>query len=368
MSVFSVIILVRLPYSHLCVIDHILMRRPPAQSTDDGLAHCDQSIPPFQSEVSDRTDAMLHAVARPREPSSHAPSVTVVICTCNRPTELFACLTALAKQRDTQFETLVVDNAPGHGDAKAVAARFGVGYLAEPHRGLSRARNAGLVATWTEIVAYLDDDMIPEEHWLTQLLSGFDHPGIACVTGPVAHKQDAGIESATLQYGFYAGSVSFTLSRQSRYWFESANFGGIGDGNFAVRREAMIAAGGFNVHLGRGALIDGGEEHYAFFRLVHSGYAASYVPEAVVFHPRQPMTSQLKRHAMAINVAYALVLAIRHPQYLGRLTRFFIQGLLRVRRPWRHDPSRASGSMKQARFPLSRAPKAAPMALSADND
>src|SRR5439155_19857996 len=53
-----------------------------------------------------------------------------------------------------------------------------------PNRGLSSARNTGLVAATGEIVAYLDDDAYPDPHWLTYLAATFLSTSHAGVGGP----------------------------------------------------------------------------------------------------------------------------------------------------------------------------------------
>ena len=69
------------------------------------------------------------------------------------------------------------------------------------------------------------------------------------------------------------GHPESVFDRETPFWFERANFGGIGDGgNMAFRRCVFDIWPGFDERLGRGAVIDGGEEHYAFFSLLDRGY------------------------------------------------------------------------------------------------
>jgi hypothetical protein len=78
------------------------------------------------------------------------------------------------------------------------------------------------------------------------------------------------------------------VDRQTPAWFERANFGGIGDGgNMAFRRYAFAVWPGFDVRLGRGALLHGGEEHLRVLlpdrswlsrRVYPAGGGASSVP------------------------------------------------------------------------------------------
>ena len=169
-------------------------------------------------------------------------SVTVVICTHNRPLLLERCLKRLQQVDYPDFSVLVVDSAPQSCETKLLAARFGVKYEVSPLKGLSRARNIGTRATQTSIIAYLDDDMIPHSGWLRSLIDGFSDNDIAAVTGPVLNLKfddliDAGLQSQVDWSPW--GPHRFDVDRSTAQWFERANFGGIGDGNFALRRSGF---------------------------------------------------------------------------------------------------------------------------------
>ena len=62
------------------------------------------------------------------------------------------------------------------------------------------------------------------------------------------------------------------VDRAAPEWFERANFGGIGDGNMALRRAVFASWPGFEEGIGRGMPVCGGEEHYAFFALIERGH------------------------------------------------------------------------------------------------
>lgn len=51
--------------------------------------------------------------------------------------------------------------------------------------GLGGARNTGLAISSGEIVAFVDDDAIPEPDWLERLLEGYDDPHVAGVGGVI---------------------------------------------------------------------------------------------------------------------------------------------------------------------------------------
>ena len=82
------------------------------------------------------------------------------------------------------------------------------------------------------------------------------------------------------------GEQAFVVDRSDPWWFERANFGGLGSGgsNMVVKRRAFDQGLRFRETLGLGADLGGFEEHYFFFTMIKSGARVAYVPDAVVRH------------------------------------------------------------------------------------
>src|SRR5688572_13183222 len=192
-----------------------------------------------------------------------APSSTVVVCTRDRPVELERCLEAVAKLDSVGHDVLIVDNSSTDGRTPEIAARYGFRVLNEPLEGLSRARNVGARACRTEIVAYLDDDAIPEPGWLTNVVAEFDDPSVMAVTGKILPIEiDTEAERLFERLGgFGSHETRKVLDRTTPSWFEIACFGGMGSGgNMAVRRRAFDVWPGFDERLGAGTELPGYEE------------------------------------------------------------------------------------------------------------
>ena len=116
-----------------------------------------------------------------------APSVTVVVATRERTGLLAACLDSLARLDYPDYEVVIVDNDPVTDDtAKLIRDRAepGIRYARENRRGLAAAHNCGLQLAEGTIVAFTDDDVIVDRHWLTEVAEGFTaDTDVACVTG-----------------------------------------------------------------------------------------------------------------------------------------------------------------------------------------
>lgn len=260
----------------------------------------------------------------------------MLLCTRRRTAHLDRCLQALAGLAYPNFDVLVVDNTCGDDETQKVAARWNVRCVAAPRGGLSHARNYGTRMTNAEIIAYIDDDALPEAKWLDALVAQFGDPLVMAVAGranflgPVSE----GAPSC-FSPGCADGPVGERLAvdRQTPGWFELATSGSIGQGmNMAFRRRAFDVWPGFDERLGRGAALWGAEEHYAFFSLIDRGYRVVYTPEAVVSHPLLRAEREYRRHQIADTIAltaYLTLLLVEEPGYRTALLKFCWKALRR---------------------------------------
>ncbi|PBC37870.1 glycosyltransferase [Rhodococcus sp. ACPA4] len=218
--------------------------------------------------------------------------VTLIICTMNRPELLREVLNSLADLDYSSYEVLVVDNDPSSGLTPPVVAEFeGIRLVGAPERGLSKARNIGLTAATHDIVAFTDDDVVIDRNWLRGIVGGFAvADDVQLVTGLVPTG-----EVSTAAQAYFDRRVSWSKNLVQKTYrmaapppadplfpFEVGNFGT--GANFAVRRSAVLALGGFDEGLGVGSPCGGGEDIDMFVRILLSGGALVYEPAARVWH------------------------------------------------------------------------------------
>ena len=109
-------------------------------------------------------------------PASTRPA-TVVICTLGADQRLPKAVQSALAQTHAEMELIVVDNDPASGLVPAALRHVGDSRLRiidEPRRGLAVARNAGLAAARSEIVAFTDDDATADQGWLAALIAPFE--------------------------------------------------------------------------------------------------------------------------------------------------------------------------------------------------
>jgi glycosyltransferase involved in cell wall biosynthesis len=234
-----------------------------------------------------------------------AAELTVVICTRDRAEGLRATLASLRRQSDCAFRVVVVDNHPTTGDAERVVDEVGLphcDYVVEPRPGLSRARNRGLRAVGTELVAWIDDDETADPNWAAAVKEGFAHesdPAAVCgVMLPAELEHEAQIRFE--QYGGFnkgrgmrpevlrAGTPSVTSPLYPLPAFGPG-------GNMAYRTESLLRMGGFDPYLGAGTRTHGCEETRALSLVLSAGDAVLHWPAAIMWHTHRRDMAGLKK-------------------------------------------------------------------------
>ncbi|MFR9749923.1 glycosyltransferase family 2 protein [Nocardia sp. 004] len=268
------------------------------------------------------------ALPEPALPAASWPpggtSVSVVLCTLGRAETLATAVAAvLHGQIRPAREVIVVDNAPASGCTVRALAEFDdprLRIVAEPRRGVSWARNTGVAAATSTVVAFTDDDVAAEPDWLARLSEVFDadtHAEIGCVTGLVV-PADLGLathrwfeQSSGFERGYvpmvWEPAASVDLLRRLRRYEPYAVAGRRGPAfpvagsefgsgnNMALRRDWLLAAGGFDTVLGTGSPARGGEDLDMFRRVILDGRALVYQPAAIVRHYHRATVAQLRR-------------------------------------------------------------------------
>lgn len=262
----------------------------------------------------------------------HAPSITVVVCTRDRILLLENCLNALRRQTYPYFEVLVVDNGTTQ-PAQPLCIRLGVEWIAAPIPGLTRARNVGVRAARGELVAFIDDDSIVEAGWLDALVAVFSATDAAATSGKVRYMR--AIEDTRGMSGHEAAGqfvrAPAIFDRSTPGWFVLACFGGMGDGgNMAFRRSVLLDGPQFDERIGRGRLLDSGDEHVLFAKLIARGLRIVHAPGAVVRHPSPaaPGLQAARRYSdLRSSISHLLFVWGEFPAYRGQLVRFLLRAV-----------------------------------------
>ncbi len=261
---------------------------------------------------------------------AHAPFVSVIVPTHDRPEQIRDCLQSLMALHYSRYEIIVVDNAP----STSATADFmrqtyrdvpQVRYIREDHPGASWARNRGMMAAQGEILAFTDDDVVIDRYWLVELVRGFSRADdVACVTGLIMPLElETQAQLWLEEYGGFSKGFSRCVfdMRENHpktllYPYTAGRFGS--GANMAFRAAFLRSIGGFDLALGPPSPARGGEDLAAFFQVVTRGHKLVYEPAALLYHPhrRDYMALRKQIYQYGIGLAAYLTKSVLDAPYL----------------------------------------------------
>jgi O-antigen biosynthesis protein len=269
-------------------------------------------------------------------PGDKRPSLTVAVCTRDRPDDLARCLRAIERLEPAADEVLVVDNAPANDESEQlVRGRHPrVRYVREPKAGLDNARNRALAEATSDIIAFTDDDVFVDPGWALALTTAFAaDPEVMAVTGLVTPSEletDAQVlfeRYRSFARGFAPVRVQLDPAHGPIGW-RHGNTGRFGTGaSMAFRREVFARVGPFDPALGAGTAARGGDDLEILFRLLKAGWAIRYEPRAVVRHRHRRTLDELYSQMSDTGVAFSASLrrsARLYPEERGALLRLWL--------------------------------------------
>ncbi len=172
--------------------------------------------------------------------------MAVVVCARNEAAYVAACLHSVLAQTRPPDDVLVVNNASTDTTGALAAAIPGVRVVDEPRPGLVIARERGWHETSADVLLYLDADCRAPLYWVARVEQQFlAEPALLALSGPyrfydwhrsgrlLIRAYDLTVGPAThvlVKYVLRAGVVFY-------------------GGNFAVRRSALDAIGGFDTSI-----------------------------------------------------------------------------------------------------------------------
>lgn len=240
--------------------------------------------------TSRRTSSNSKANGNPPEQLASAARITAVVCTHNRYDTLGDTLESLANQDmpAEEYEVLIVDNSTDL-DAQVQFWRLtrldsNFRLIIEPVPGLSRARNIGMREAAGQVVAYIDDDALPDPQWLRRLAALFEaNPQVGIGGGPVEPIWVYPSERPAWLHPWQEGFLTILDRGQECRPLEEDEW--LAGTNIAYRRDALRAVGGFSEALGRiGSSLLSNEELVVSQAMTKLGWQAWYEPQAHVVH------------------------------------------------------------------------------------
>lgn len=246
-------------------------------------------------------------------PCGDTVEITIVVCTRDRPALIGRCLDAVGVAiafagREVEASVLVVDNASSTDETARTARDRGASVVREAVPGLDVARNRALSAVTSDLVAFIDDDVVVDPAWLRTLARTFAaSPDAVAVTGGVlALRLDTPARLAFERAGgFFKGWAAGPVSAlRADAPFDPS----IGVGcNMALRRDAIRTVGMFDEALDTGPPLAGGGDLDMLIRLAMAGEVI-YEPSALVRHDHRETSELLARQYRSWGVSWGAVI------------------------------------------------------------
>ncbi len=221
---------------------------------------------------------------QPRQRAEPTADISVIIPHYNDLDRLSLCLDALTRQRGVvPLEIIVADNGSPLDERVLLERINGRARLVHaPDRGAGPARNAGVAASTSAMLAFTDADCVPEPDWLANGIT-------ALSTGDLVGGQ-------MTVFVEHHGPKSAAEAFEAVFAFDNAAY--VADKGFSVtanlftRRDVFDRVGGFRVGVS--------EDLDWCRRATALGFRLIYCPDASVGHPARANWPQLKHKWLRI--------------------------------------------------------------------
>ncbi len=273
--------------------------------------------------------------------------LSVVVVSRHRAADLARCITGLAQSDHPLMELIVVADAQGLAAAQGAAlaatgGRIKGAVFDEPN--ISAARNVGIGMAAGAVVAFIDDDAVPEPTWAGRLAAAFADNRVAAAGGFVLGRNGISLQWQARVVDLTGQARALDVGRAA-----SLHPGVPGQAiktegtNMAFRRSVLAGIGGFDPAL-RFYL----DETEVNLRLAGLGLITAIVPLAQVHHgfaasarrraDRVPLSLHeigastmvlLRKHAPPDR--HPAALAVLHDEQRLRLLRLMRDGLIEPR-------------------------------------
>lgn len=203
------------------------------------------------------------------------PLVSVIIPSRDRPRELARCLDALAQSACAAdlFEVIVVDDGsrmPLEPAIRTWSERLSLRVLRQPNAGPAAARNTGAAAAAGRLLAFTDDDCLPDPQWLPALRRQAEAAPRRLLGGRTLNALPGNPYASTSQ------AIVDVVYRHYNRDPDRARF--FASNNIAVPADLFAAIGGFSPSFRTS------EDRELCDRWIAAGLEMAYVPDAIVRH------------------------------------------------------------------------------------
>lgn len=267
--------------------------------------------------------------------------VSVLVCTRNRPESLLRTVRSVLADAAPDIELIVMDQSEGTESQQALAGLAGdprLRYTRTRARGKGASLNEGLRLARGAVVACTDDDCVASPGWARGMATAMESQPKAAIVfcNVVPEPYDPAVG--------YVPAFERRRDRVLRSVADARDGLGLGAG-MALRREAILALGGFDELFGPGSRFGSGDDWDIGVRALLSGWQVYDVASLSVLHHGFRTLAEGRSHALrdwvAIGALCAKPIRAGHLSAIGLAAWLFavealwppMRDLLHLRRP-----------------------------------
>jgi glucosyl-dolichyl phosphate glucuronosyltransferase len=209
--------------------------------------------------------------------------LTVIICTFNRGQLLLETIPTIFQQNvsNDRYQVLIVNNNSTDNTSEILNGFTNqydnLSVINESKQGLGYAKNAGMSATETEWIVYLDDDAKIPNDFVEKSINNIANSNFNCF---------GGVYLPWYKYGkpiWFLDKYASNSGKMSEFDTLKEDF--ISGGIMAINKAVLRKIGGFPTNLGMsGKRIAYGEETLLQIRLRNLGMEIGYDPNWIIYH------------------------------------------------------------------------------------
>lgn len=235
--------------------------------------------------------------------------LSVIICTFNRERFIGDTLVSVANQPfpKKDYQIVLVDNNSTDRTPQIVREFMAshpdcdVNYVIETNQGHTFARNRGIAESDGDVLLFLDDDVLLDDGYFTNLMRHYtEDPTLAASGGRVIVRYEQ-------QRPAWMSRFLEPMLGHQDFGSEVAIYGKnkypVGC-SMAFRASTFAKTGVFNTDLGRrGTALGGNDEKDMLFRVQGAGLKISYLPDVILHHridDRRLTNDYVRRQAIGV--------------------------------------------------------------------
>lgn len=210
----------------------------------------------------------------------------MVICTYNRDKFLPEALDSIRHQTVSpqKFEVIIVDNN-STDSTREISLQFiennpqlNIRYCFEHNKGLSFARNRGVMEAKSEFISFVDDDAILTPIFLESIVTFLDtNPNAIGAGGKVIPKYESGTEP--VWYSKYVSAMAGSVDHGKLIRKFDAGMKYPVGCNMTYKKAILLQIGGFN-----NQLTFRSDDKFIFYKVSRVSDEIYYLPDALLYH------------------------------------------------------------------------------------